>query len=363
MKVLLIYHSLGMGGVGSVVANMVNHWGANGADITLALFAEKNAPRHQVIHPNVRIIFMDLFAEPASSLDRIMKACQRHLKLRQTIKRLAPDVIVSHVDTVNIRVLLASVGLGIPVVAFEHTDPSHYALAPLWEWLRRQIYRFAARVVVLNQSVRDYFLRYPGPPTVEVFPNPIPLPEFPLTIERQTSVLYLGRLSEEKGVALLLHAFALAATGDWKLVLAGDGPERANLEALADDLSITNRTIFLGMVKEVPALLFSASIFALPSKLEGFPMALGEAMSCGLPPVVTATSGALGLVQDGRNGLISPVGDAPALGRNLARLMADAQLRCEMGKAAQDIRKVVGVEAVMARWDTLLTQLSSRHGS
>ena len=103
-------------------------------------------------------------------------------------------------------------------------------------------------------------------------------------MEKKDWIIGIGRLSFEKGFDRLLQAFAkVEGHKEWKLVLVGDGPERERLKILAANLSITDRVVFLGLRKDVDQWLAESKIFVIPSRCEGFPNALCEAMASPLP--------------------------------------------------------------------------------
>ncbi len=121
-----------------------------------------------------------------------------------------------------------------------------------------------------------------------------------------------------------------------RLLIVGDGPQSAELEALAHQLSIAQRTQFAGAVAhaEVPAWLNRLDIYAAPSRLdsESFGVAVIEASACALPVVVSDAGGLPEVVQDGETGLVVPRDDVPALQAALKRLVLDAALRQELGR-------------------------------
>ena len=147
--------------------------------------------------------------------------------------------------------------------------------------------------------------------------------------------IFLGRLSAEKGIDVLLRA--LAAAGDPPFRIAGDGPVEAALKALAEELRLTN-TRFLGRIpsEHVPELLRTARYLALPSMWdENAPLAALEAMAAGRPLLVTANGGLPELVRGGE-GLQCPPGDVEALAGSIRRLHADDRLCREMGGRAAE---------------------------
>jgi glycosyltransferase involved in cell wall biosynthesis len=152
--------------------------------------------------------------------------------------------------------------------------------------------------------------------------------------------VYTGRLSHEKGLTGLVRGFAHAARAipEAVLLLLGDGPQRSELEKMAADLNLTSRQIrFLGRVDigEVPGWLRAADIFALTSPNEGFPCSLLEAMSAGLPSVVSDIPATVQLIDDGVHGLVVPYDAAEAIGEAFLRLFRNPQLRLDMGREAR----------------------------
>ena len=357
MRILIVAPSLGLGGAECVAARMANHWAARGRDVAVALFEGEDAPRHYPLTPSITLDCLDIYDTPPSLAGRLAALVRRHLRIRRCLRRHAPDVVVCITDSANIRVLLAARGLGLPVVCTEHTDPTVHDIGPRWRLLRRLTYRRCNTLVVLSDTARDYCAAFMDPERIRVFPNPMDFPAPPHPEARQPVVIYVGRLVEEKGVDALVRAFARSAPEDWRLRLVGDGPLRSAVEALADELGVAGRVECTGRVADPYPLLAQAGVFVLPSRYEGLPNALVEAMGMGLACIATATSGARQVLRHEDNGLLVPVGDESALADALARLTTDADLRRRLGDSALNIRHHAGTDSVMARWDTLLESL------
>ena len=152
-------------------------------------------------------------------------------------------------------------------------------------------------------------------------------------------ILFIGRLAAEKGVPILLEAFARAREThpDARLTLVGDGPERAMLEARACELGLREVVRFTGYLsqQEVAEELAGADLFALPSFSEGLPVVLMEAMAAGLPVLTTAIAGIPELVEDGVAGRIVLPGDVASLEAGLRDLLADPQASRRSGRQAR----------------------------
>jgi len=147
--------------------------------------------------------------------------------------------------------------------------------------------------------------------------------------------VHVGRFVELKNHALLLQAFAqLKSTHPLYLWLVGDGELRPAMEQLARELGIAERVHFWGVRSDVADILNAADIFTLPSKYEGNPMAVMEAMAAGLPVVASRVGGIPELVETEQMGILVPVDDETYIAQGLQTLVDDAALRQRMGQAA-----------------------------
>ena len=166
-------------------------------------------------------------------------------------------------------------------------------------------------------------------------------------------VTFLGTLTEKKDVSTLLDAFSrLIAAGERtaKIHIMGDGPLREALERQADGLGLANRVRFMGQVDDPSTYLIASDIFVLPSRVEGLPNALLEAMACQVACVVTPVGGNLDVVLHEENGLVTPVGDAEAMARMLLRLLEDRQLRERLAAAGrQTVENRFAIEKIAKR--------------
>jgi len=164
---------------------------------------------------------------------------------------------------------------------------------------------------------------------------------------QRPTILAVGGLVEKKGYQYLIEACAILAERglDFSCEIVGSGPLRRELESLAERLGLGSRLWLLGALShdDVVKLYARADLFALACVVasdgdrDGIPVALMEAMACGLPVVSTHVSGIPELVRDGKTGLCVPQRDADALANALARLIKDPQLRDRLGRGAREI--------------------------
>ena len=232
---------------------------------------------------------------------------------------------------------------GVPVVLHLHGSEmkDFYAAqpAPVKRLIVGQL-EAASRVLVLSQSWERFVAEIAPRARTAVVPNYVDVPDAaPLRARPAREILFLGLVGERKGVFELLKAFALARAenDELELTIGGAGAiERARSEARR--LGVADHVDFRGWVgpQEREALLARADIFALPSRNEGLPMSVLEAMARGLPVIATPVGGVPELIGDGVNGLLVPPGDAEALARAILELAGDPARRAALGRAARE---------------------------
>ncbi len=249
----------------------------------------------------------------------------------------------------------------------EHTDPAQHSIGRIARALRWLLYRRAHAVVVLTPGIAQWASRIVARSAIHVIPNPIGdqfLPPCQLTGPTHGhKIVALGRLSPEKGFDLLLRAFAQStfADPDWTLDIVGEGPERDRLRALADDLGIADRVRLPGVVKDPEKVLRKAHLFVLSSRYEGFPMALLEAMACGLAVVsFDCRSGPREMIQDGVNGLLVPPNDVDALAKAMARMIGAEDERKRLGERAVAVAEKFSLAKVTQMWRSVFDHAVSR---
>lgn len=271
------------------------------------------------------------------------------------LDELRPDVVHTHQIGAAWYLGPAARSRGIPVLHTEHGN--QFARGRGWRETvaARLVYRraagFVGRFCCVSAEVADAVTRWRTVPRakVEVVPNGIdadPPPGLPDPGEVRASlgippgapvVGTVGRLNEVKRQDLLVRAAAelRAEFPDVRLLLVGDGPERANLGRLAGELGVAGRVHFAGY-QACPEKFFGAmSVFALTSRSEGFPVSLLEAWAAGVPVVCSAVGGVPAVVAHGENGLLFPFGDGKSLVAALAQVLRDRDLGTRLGRAGR----------------------------
>ena len=267
-------------------------------------------------------------------------------RLSRWLRECQPNVLVSAFPHSNVAAVVACAlsGTACRCVVTEHAPLSlqikqqgswrYRLLPPIVRWA----YRRAHAVVAVSGGVRIDLQRLLGHRVVcEVISNPVLQPDFSADMARLPDhswltdasvqvVLSVGRLSVEKDVATLLHAFAevhrLRPTA--RLLVAGEGPDRARLELLVKELGLSEVVRLPGRTDSPLAWMCHAAVFVLASQYEGFGNVLVEAMACGTPVVSTdCPVGPHEILQGGRLGALVPVGDAAAMARAILDVLAN----------------------------------------
>lgn len=360
MHVFLLISSLGAGGAERAMSELATFLAANAWDVTLATFDGADAVDFYPLATHVRRVRLARSGPTRSLFAKLAGNAGRVRALRSLIRREQPDVVLSFMETTNVLCLLATVGLRVPVVVAERIDPSMHLEVPRpWRTARRFLYRRAAAVVAQTEAAADWLRQHCGT-RVDVIPNALRQLPSPTT-PREHLVLAVGRMQPQKGFDLLLDAFAQIHTRypGWRLAIVGDGGQRAALQARASRLGLSDHIEWPGRSNEVEAWYARASVVAVPSRYEGFPNVLLEAMAMGAAVVAAdCRSGPREMVVPGENGLLVPVDDRAALAAALEQLVTDAALRERLGAAAAEVRSRFGAEKILPLWMALLTRVA-----
>jgi glycosyltransferase involved in cell wall biosynthesis len=206
--------------------------------------------------------------------------------------------------------------------------------------LLRRIWRRAGAVIANSRGLRVMAQRFERRVPIETIPNGVDPVAFrpPERDWGTVRILFVGRVVYQKGLDLLLHALGRLKDQPWTLTVVGDGPQREPLEILAEHLGIAGRVRFAGWLRgsDLIAAYHAANLFTYPSRHEGMPNAVLEAMASGLPVIATRIAGNEELVVEGETGLLVESENQQALEAALTALMADGSLRRQLGEAARD---------------------------
>lgn len=190
--------------------------------------------------------------------------------------------------------------------------------------------------------------------------NPSTYREGPMAALDNPRCISGARLTDQKNFSDMLEVWRRVAPShpQWCLDIYGDGPLKGKLMQYVADNSLQQSVFFHDPSKEFGARMLESSIYLMTSIYEGFPLALIEAATLGLPALSYACpTGPSEIINDGESGVLVPVGDIETAAERLSRMMDDVQLRKSMGVAAAQKAQAFMIEGIMARWDELFRSL------
>jgi glycosyltransferase involved in cell wall biosynthesis len=368
MRLSLVISSLACGGAERVMSTMANYLAEKGLDVSLITLDIQEKDFYE-LDPKVKRIAIGLMQESHNVVKALFNNLRRIGALRKAIKSSSPDAVISFVDKMNVLTLLSCIGLFIHnKIVSERIDPSKHEIGWIWQLLRRISYPLAKRVVVQTESVRRWARSIIPEEKIVVISNPVSpcnnlweqADSAFLSLfddRRQRTIVSMGRLSHQKGFDLLLRAFAELTDSfpEWRVVIFGEGNERDRLTCLARDLHVADKVFLPGRVKDAAFLLMQADLFVMPSRYEGFPNALCEAMACGLPVIsFDCPSGPREIISDGIDGILVPPEDANALAESIAKLIGDVEQRRMLSQNAKRVTERFGLSRVMDKWEQVI---------
>jgi len=369
MKLLIFIHSLSSGGAERVTTNLANYWAGKEWDITIATLTGDESDFYQ-LHPRVKRIALNLDADSQGLLSAIKHNYQRVRALRKVLKQQQPDVALAMMTTANILLALAAKGLGIPAVGSERIHPPMLPLGTVWEWLRQHIYGQLDMLVALTKESAVWLKANTKIQKVEIIPNTVNYPITPQPpvikpkfVSNSFNLIAVGRLSYQKGFDRLIQAFSTLASRfpEWNLIILGEGDCRQILEQQIAELGLEQRVSMPGVVGNLGDWYTEADLYVMTSLFEGFPNALGEAMSYGLPVIsVDCDTGPRDIIRHQVDGLLVPQNDHHALVETLKMLMGDKMLRQQYAERSVEIRERLSIENISSLWEVLFINIREK---
>ena len=341
MRIHHVVETLGRGGLERVVVDLALAQHQAGHDVRVTCLFDCGLLARELEATGIPVQACD------KQRGRTMAALSR---LRRQLRVATPSVLHTHNAAAHYHAMAAAIGLPLKrVVNTRHgmgmADPGGRR-----EWFYRRALGRTDAVVAVCEAARRGFQAQGVRPRGEllVVPNGIRVGSFATASAARRQALAealgvpggtrivgtVGRLTPVKDQAMLLQAFAgtVREVSDVVLAIVGDGPLRADLEALAASLGIGERVRFLGDRSDVADLLAGFDVFALSSLSEGYSIALLEACAAGVPIVATDAGGNGEIVRDGKNGRLVPVRDAGAFSAALVELLRDQRASDAMGR-------------------------------
>jgi len=342
MRVLHIISSGGMYGAEAVILNMSRTLNTGPHCSTLGVFLNSSNPNLQ-LHESASREGIESHLIPCTG--RLDRTAVR--RIRELAAQVGADVIHAHGYKADLYVYFALRGSNVPLVSTCHTWYNHDPKDRFFGVVDRFVLRSYGNIVAVSEGVREDLLK------AGVRANKISLIQNGIdlrTFDRASAVLkdelgwseyplvgLVGRLSMEKGVDIFLTAAArvLNQLPDSKFVVVGDGPDRAKLDALIDDLGIRDSVRMLGRRDDMPGVYASLDLMVSSSRREGLPIAVLEGMASRLPLIATPVGAVPTVIFDGHTGVLVPAEAPDLLATAIIGLLRDDSERDRLGSAAR----------------------------
>ena len=405
MKIFIVCPRLSHGGAELVAVSLANGFVQRGHEVMF--FADLYEEQTYVLDDMVQV--MNLVPQ---TNNKLKKWCGAIRILRKQLKKDKPDVIIGIMSLCSVVAKLASIGMGIPVVATEHNSferPKDVKFSIFERFYKFQIVKIFKKTTVLTDA--DKNLLGPKRNNVVVMPNPLVIEPVKQIPAKRNVILAAGRVDNwhVKGFDVLIRAFGKLVQGlkskvqdeGWKLVIAGvwrSSETRKYLDGIAKECGVLDKIEYTGFVEDMQKLYAESSIFVLSSRYEGFGLVLIEAMSQGcaciacdykgrqreimipegkgsmLPPSLsraphlrdsTASVDALRFKVQGSNNkvelcetdILCEPDDVEALAEAMKKMIEDDEYRESVRAKAIELSKFYSIENTMDRWETLLKQI------
>lgn len=351
-NICFISPSLHQGGLENAVTVMANEMVRRGNKVSIVCIY--NNPVFYKLDERIEVVLPSYNRKDYSTIVYYIKSIKH---IRKHIKKINPDIIVSYGDFLNPLSIIATLRLNKPVFISDRSSPGK-KFPFVVQKMRKFLYPKATGIIAQTETAKKQKLEMlTGYTNIEVIPNPLrPVVEYP-EIKPENIVLGVGRHYHVKGLDRLIEAFAQLKGNDWKLVIAGNyGPHTKELYNLVEKFGIVDKVEFLGAVKEIDKIFAKAKIFVLPSRSEGFPNALIEAMGNGVASVsYDINAGPSDIISDNINGFLIPEGDVVELSDKIEFLMNNEAERLRIAKEAIKIKDNLSVERIGEQFYNFIT--------
>lgn len=343
MKIIFVLPDMPGGGTERVVALLANEYVTRGFQTAILLFAG-----NQVAYPLDERI--EIFIAGKASGGNPFIQISRLFKMRKFYKKNKNCYIFSFCVRGSIFSVIAAAGIPHRFLISERNDPTRMSGQKLRDWS----YRRAEKIILQTDDVKQCFSKDIQDKSA-VIPNPVSgdMPE-PFQGERKKRIVSVGRLQPQKNHKLLLDAFASfhEIHSDYDLHIFGIGELENELKRHARELHIEDYVVFRGFCSDVQHEIWDSAMFVLSSDYEGISNSMIEALSIGVPVISTdcPVGGSRTYIEDGINGILTPVGDVKALSDAMLKLADNPEFARILSANGAKIKEQYGLEKIADRF-------------
>lgn len=357
MKILFINSQFERGGAARVASILANGLKRKGHEVVLVT-DWSNWRCSYDLDENIPIKEIQTKGYNSTFLSKLRKWLECSKRIRSYIKDERPDVIISIEAMMYLCSWLGNIGLKTPLIAADHTSFNR-KIDPIIDYVRYHLYSRADGLSILTE--KDKKLLGNKYPQKTVIYNPLSFPILNAQVKRRKNILCAGRIEswEIKGFDIIIEIWGRISHKypDWTLEIAGTSNNKDELERLLKIIrknDVINRVKLLGHVENMKALYSESSIFALSSRMEGFPMVLMEAMSQGCACVAFEVNGATNEMMDESSGFIIKDGDYNDFQNKLEVLLSNEDKRLSISNNALKKVEKFSVSNFISEWEDLI---------
>ena len=340
-RVMHVIYGLQVGGRETLLLGLLPVLKDQGVDVALHVLSKGGPLEEEALGLGI-----DAYVDPDA---RLGVSRGKLVRLYGQLRRVRPDVVHIHLPDSWVWQAAAEIAWGPRILLHFHMRDMHYSRLNRWRhgfWARR-----ADATVACSEALRDHYVRLYrlDPSRAITVRNGVDVSRFSVryrdgaerqagTADRPLVLGSLGRLHEQKGYDVLLHALAqIDVTPACRLSICGTGSQESELRRLASELGSSDRVSFDSIAPaQVPGFLQTCDLYVQPSRWEGLPIALLEAMASGLPVVASDVEGVREAVLHERTGLLVPPGDPGTLAQAIRDMLASPGDRARMGNAGRE---------------------------
>lgn len=346
-KVVFVNLRLTGGGSERVLSMIANYYAEQGIDTQMILLSDE--PRVYPISDKVKII--ECYCPMKGN--KLIWHVKRILSIRKAIKASDSDTVISFMWDINMKVILACLGLGKKIIISERADPVSSNRRKSFDIACKWIFPKADTIVFQTEQVQSYYPINQKQKSI-VIPNPVSTKASKFTGKRDKKIVAIGRLLPQKNFEMLLNAFHIfhESHKDYILEIYGEGIEKDKLSKLAHDLKISEYVKFKGFVPNIEEEIKNAMIYASSSNYEGISNAMLEALALGIPAVCTdcPVGGAAMVIKNRENGILVPVNDYIAMAKSFNELADNSDLLESISKKAKEVSEIYSIENIGRMW-------------
>lgn len=365
MKILFVWRTIDnvAGGVERMITTMMNEMVQRGHEVSLFTWDNKNAQSYYPIDDRVKWYKLNM-GNPKLKAGLTLRL-KRIPKARKTINTFNPDVIMCFENGVFLSTRLFLFGCRYPIISAERNAPSRLEFMP--NKSKQRVYRSLRLASIITTQFERYKQGYPESIRSKMvcIHNPVEQRTEFSSPDKKIShkvLLCVARHEYQKNLSSLIEAFVNLSPKfpDWELKIAGDGAYYDKTQRYIETTGKEGSIQLLGKVNDVETLYKDADLFCLPSRWEGFPNALAEAMAHGLPSVgFSDCCGVSDLIKHNNTGILANGnGNVKELEKALSVLMSDAKERRRLGNNAIKQVKQYEPKLIFDKWEELFLSLA-----